>query len=120
VSRTRFLVAIAVIVLLMQFFPNQASAIRLAGIALGLLYLAVRALRTYPALYRDKKKRAAQQAADDEAYRQYKIEVDAIRAKYDPNHELTDDTAMQQEYRDELSALHDKYQAMLSRKFGPS
>ena len=118
-SRTRFLVAIAVIVLLMQFFPDQAVAIRLAGVALGLLYLAVRALRTYPALCRDKKKRAAQQAADDAAYQQYKIEADVIRAKYDPNHELTDDNAIAQEYRDELSALHDKYQGMLARKFGP-
>jgi hypothetical protein len=119
VSRTSFLVAIAVIVLLMQFFPNQASTIRLAAIGLGLVYLVIRTLRTYPAQYRQKKKRAAQEDADAEEYRQYTIELDAIRAQYDPSHKLDKNSEIPQDYRNALSALHDKYQAMLDRKFGP-
>jgi hypothetical protein len=119
VSRTRFLVAIAVAVLLIQFFPDHAGIIKLATIALGILYLAIRALRTYPAQYRNKKQQAAQEADDEAEYQRYKIELDAIRAKYDPRHELGENAVIPQEYRDELSALHDKYQAMLTRKFGP-
>ena len=60
----------------------------------------------------------AQDAADDQEYRQYKTELDSIRAKYDPNRDLTDPDSISQQYKDELSALHDKHEEMLTRKFG--
>ena len=62
---------------------------------------------------------AVQLAADDAEYRQYKMELDVIRAKYDPHRDLSEPTSISPEYRNELSALHDKHQAMLERKFGP-
>ncbi len=117
-SRTRFLVAIAVAVLLMQFLPNQANTIKWIVIALGVLYLAVQALRTYPRQFREKRVRAAQQAADEREYQRYKLELDSIRAKYDPRQELLGNVELPQEFKDELTALHGKYQAMLDRKFG--
>jgi hypothetical protein len=119
VSRTSFLVAIAVAVLMIQFFPNQAGTIKWVTVALGILYLVIRALRTYPKQYRDKKRRAALAAADDQEYRLYKTELDSIRTKYDPRHEMDENGAVPQAYKDELSALHDKHRAMLTRKFGP-
>jgi hypothetical protein len=119
VSRTLFLAAVAVIVLAMQFFPDQASHVKRTVIALGILYLAIRALRTYPRQYRDKRIRAAQEAADDREYRQYEIELEAIRAMYAPIHDLDEIAVIPQEYQNDLSALHDRHRAMLDRKFGP-
>ncbi len=110
---------IAAAVLLMQFLPNQANTIKWLTIAFGIVYLAARALRTYPQQFREKRRRAAQQAADDQEYRRYEAELEAIRARHDPQRELLGKTELPQEFKDELTALHEKYQAMLDRKFGP-
>ena len=116
--RTFFLAAIAVIVLSMQLFPNQGSAIRSAGIVLGILYLAIVILRTYPEAFKNKRKKALQEAADGQQYRQYEIELNSIRAKYGQGQSSGESGTLTPEYKDELSALHGKYQAMLERKFG--
>jgi hypothetical protein len=82
------------------------------------LYSLVWAILKGHAQYKSKSLRAALEAADAEEYRQYAVELDAIRAKYDPHRDLTDPTSIPQEFKDELSALHDKHAAMLTRKFG--
>ncbi len=114
-TRTRFLVAIAVAALLIQFLPDQASTIKWSVIALGAVYLLTMALRTYPRRFRERRQRAAQEAADERAYREYKQELDSIRAKYEADREPD---AMSEAYEAEIAALHDKYQDMLGRKFG--
>ncbi len=114
-TRTRFLVAIAVAALLIQFLPDQAHTIKWVVIALGAAYLLTMALRTYPRQFRESRQRAAQEAADERAYRDYRQELDAIRAKYEADRQPD---ALSQEYEAEIAALHDKYQDMLGRKFG--
>ena len=42
-----------------------------------------------------------------------------LRARYDGNRDLSDPTSIDPDYRDALTALHDRHQAMLDRKFGP-
>jgi hypothetical protein len=119
VSRTIFLAAIALAVLLMQLLPNQAQIFKWIAFGFGVLYLFGRALTTYPRLFRERKRRAAQQRADEQEYQQYQSDLASIRARHDPQHELVmGRSELSQEFKDELTALHEKHQAMLERKFG--
>ncbi|MGA2188059.1 MAG: hypothetical protein ABSH33_05980 [Steroidobacteraceae bacterium] len=118
-NRTRILLALLVLVVLVQLFPDRAALIKSVWVGAGALYVAIWAGARYLATRKLKSAEAAQLAADDEEYQRYKMELDAIRAKYDPNRDLTDPTSISPQYRDALSALHDKYEAMLGRKFGP-
>ena len=119
-NRTRLLVALLVVVILLQLFPEKTAIIELVAVSAGALYCLSWAISRYVAQYQKRAAQAAQDAADADAdeYRQYEMELDSIRAKYDPNGNLTDPTSISQEYKDELSALHDKHETMLTRKFG--
>ena len=118
VNRTRLLVALLVVVILLQLFPDRAAIIKLVAVVAGALYALAWALAKYRAQHRTKAALAAQEAADAEEYRQYEIELYAIREKHDPNGEGTDPDTVTPEYRAALSALHDRHEAMLNRKFG--
>jgi len=118
VNRTRLLVALLVVVILLQLFPEKTAIIELVAVSAGALYCLSWAISRYVAQYKKRAAQAAQDAADADEYRQYEMELDSIRAKYDPNGNLTDPTSISQEYKDELSALHDKHETMLTRKFG--
>jgi hypothetical protein len=72
----------------------------------------------YWARNKAKSAEAAQAAADEIEYRRYREELDAIRARFDPQRDLEDPTSIPAEYRDALNALHDNHQGMLERKFG--
>ena len=104
-SRTSFLVVIAAALLMLQFFPSHATRIKWAVVILGVAYLTIRALLTYPRLYREKKRRLAEDAADERAFGQYKMELDAILAR--------------EGSEAEVAALHDRYKETLDRKFAP-
>jgi hypothetical protein len=119
VSRTIFLVAIAVALLSMQFFPGHADISKWAVVGLGVAYLSIRALLTYPKLYKERRRRAAERAEDEQAYGRYRTELDSIRARHEPPPDALEDAAAAEAYAAELSALHDKYRDMLDRKFGP-
>ncbi len=116
--RTSLLLAAAAALLLVHFFPDLAAPVAWLALAAGLVWIAVVASRLL-AYYRNKTRRAAQQAADDLEYRSYKAELDALRAQFDPNHEWNESTDYPRAYRESLSALHQRYQAMLERRFGP-
>jgi len=117
-NRTRILLAVLVMVVLLQFFPAQANLIKAVFVGVGLLYCLVWGGRRYLAATRKKSALAAQQAADDEEYRAYQRELHAIQLKYDPHRDLDDPTSLSADYRAELNALHDRHEAMLGRKFG--
>lgn len=121
-SRTPFLVAIAVAAILIQFFPSQTGNIKWAAIALVVIYLSLRVLRTYPRQYKEKKLKAAQLAADSEEYHQYQLHLEALRKKYDLGLPDPEATAAAAEpplaYQQELTALNDSHRNMLTRKFG--
>jgi hypothetical protein len=106
-------------VILMQLFPEKAGAIeKVAIVGGGLYFLAWAALRFF-AQHKGRAAEAAQSAADETEYQVYKRELDVIRATYDPVRNLNDPTSISPEYQAALSALHDKHQDMLTRKFGP-
>ncbi|MDP8985609.1 MAG: hypothetical protein M3N97_11335 [Pseudomonadota bacterium] len=117
-TRTRLLVALLVMVILLQLFPDRAAVIKLVAVGAGALYALGWALAKYRAQRRTKAALAAQEAADAEEYRQYEMELRALREKHDPHGEGADLDAVTPEYRAELSALHDRHEAMLNRKFG--
>jgi hypothetical protein len=103
----------------MQLFPERAGAIQKVAIIGGGLYFLAWAAARYLAQHKKKKAEAAQSAADDAEYQVYKRELDVIRATHDPTRDLNDPTSISPEYQAELSALHDKHQDMLARKFRP-
>ncbi len=117
-SRTIFLATVAVAAILMELFADQVGVIKWALILLGGVYLVVRALKTYPALYREKKRKAAQLAADEQEYREFEKMLEAVRAKYRPNHLPDDSIELPAAYHEELTALNEKHRDMLTRKFG--
>jgi hypothetical protein len=119
VKRTRILVALLVVVILMQLFPEKAGVIqRVAIVGGGLYFLAWAAVR-FLAQHKRRAAEAAQSVADEAEYQEYKRELDVIRATHDPTRDLGDPTSISPEYQAALSALHDKHQDMLARKFGP-
>jgi len=119
VSRTRILVGLLVMVILMRLFPEQAGAIEKAAIFSGGLYFLAWAGVRFLAQHKKRTAEAAQSAADEAEYQEYRRELDIIRATHDPSRNLNDPTSISPEYQAALSALHDKHQDMLARKFGP-
>jgi len=119
VNRTRILVALLVVVILMQLFPEKTGAIQKVAIVGGGLYFLAWAAVRFLAQHKKRRAEAAQLAADEAEYQEYKRELDVIRATHDPARDLSDPTSISPEYREALSALHDKHQDMLARKFGP-
>jgi Skp family chaperone for outer membrane proteins len=119
VTRTRLLVALLVLVVLLQLFPQKAALLKLAAVGAGVIYFAAWGGAKYLAHYRIKSADAAQTAADDIEYGQYQAELEEIRDRYDPDRNADDPAAISPDYRDALSALHDRHQSMLGRKFGP-
>src|SRR5258706_15050454 len=115
VNRTRILVALLVMVILMQVFPEKAGAIeRVAIVGGGLYFLAWAAVR-FLAQHKRRAAEAAQLASDEVEYQEYRRELDVIRAAHDPTRDLSDPTSISAEYQAALSALHDKHQDMLAR-----
>lgn len=119
VNRTRILLALLCMVVMLQLFPGQAALIKLVAVSAGGLWCVAWAGSTYMTRRKQRLAEAAQAAADASEYQQYKAELDAIRARHDPHRDLTEPTSISPEYAGELAALHDKHQAMLDRKFGP-
>jgi hypothetical protein len=118
-TRTRLLVIILALVVLIQVFPDRARLIEVLILGGTALYCAVWAARVYSPRLKEAAKLKALAASDEAEYRQYALELQSIRAKYDPDRDFEDPTSISQEYKDELSALHDRHEAMLQRKFGP-
>jgi hypothetical protein len=106
-------------VVLMQLFPEKAGAIERVFIVGGGLYFLAWAAARFLAQRKRQRVEAAQAAADEAEYQEYKRELDVIRATHDPNRDLNDPTTISLEYQAALTALHDKHQHMLARKFGP-
>jgi hypothetical protein len=119
VNRTRILVGLLVMVILMRLFPEKAGAIEKAAIFGGGLYFLAWAGVRFLAQHKKRTAEAAQSAADEAEYQEYRRELDIIRATHDPSRNLNDPTSISPEYQAALSALHDKHQDMLARKFGP-
>jgi hypothetical protein len=116
--RTSFLLAAAGALLLVHFFPYLAGPIAWLALAAGTLWAAVFGSRIL-SFYRKKRALATQQAADDRSYAAYQAELDALRTRFDPHHEWNESTEYPSAYREDLSVLHERYRAMLERRFGP-
>jgi len=110
VSRTRFLIVIAIAALLIQLFPAYAGTIKWLAIGAGVAFLAVQALRTYPRQFKLKRLESRQRIADDAGYAEYSAALAALKA--------SGETITPEEYAVRLAALHEKHRAMLKRKFG--
>ena len=106
-------------VILMQLFPEKAGAIEEVAIVGGGLYFLAWAAVRFLAQHKRRAAEAARLAADEAEYQEYKRELDVIRAAYDPTRDLSDPTSISPQFQAALSALHDKHQDMLARKFGP-
>jgi Skp family chaperone for outer membrane proteins len=119
VSRTRILVALLILVILMQLFPERAGVIQKVAIVGGGLYFLAWAAMRFLAQRKRQRAEFARSAADEAEYQAYRRELNAIRATYDPARDLNDPTSISPEYQSALTALHDKHQDMLARKFGP-
>ena len=117
--RTGFLVIVAAAALLLQLLPNQGNTIKWGAIVLAIIFLVARLLKAYPPRFLGEKRRLAAQSAEDESqYRQYKMELDALHAKYNVPRERLAESGISDEFRAELNALHERHQGMLERKFG--
>ena len=119
INRTKILMALLVLVILVQVFPDRAARIELAGVVAGAVYFAIWGALRLLSAQRTRRAAAVLEAADAAEYQQYKAQLDAIRARHATGHEPGDLTSISPELQADLNALHDKHEAMLTRKFGP-
>jgi len=117
-TRTWFLAVIAAAAGSMQLIPAYAGPIKWVAIVSGVLYLMIRALKTYPKQYRLRKQRKAQVVADDSEYFLYSQELISLREKYTAAGAETGSGMLVERYEAEVALLHDRHRAMLERKFG--
>jgi hypothetical protein len=118
-NRTRLLIWILALVVLIQVFPDKASRIEVFAVIAALIYCAAWVIPKVLSRRKNQAAQAALAAADEQEYLQYSGELNAIRAKYDPHRDLDDPTSISPEYQAEITALLDRHDAMLRRKFGP-
>ncbi len=118
-NRTRLLVWILALVVLIQVFPDKASRIEVFAVIAALIYCAAWVIPKVLSRRKNQAAQAALAAADEQEYLRYSGELNAIRAKYDPHRDLDDPTSISPEYQAEITALLDRHDAMLRRKFGP-
>jgi Mg2+/citrate symporter len=55
---------------------------------------------------------------DEQEFKEYWAEHQAIRAKYDPEHKWNEATRTPREYREEIDLLNAQHRDMLKRRFG--
>lgn len=118
-TRTRLLIWILVVVVMLQLFPDKAGRIELFAVIAVALYGAAWGIPKYLARRKNQTANAALAQSDEEEFRRYTKELDAIKAKFDPQRDLDDPTSISPEYQEAITALLDKHDAMLKRKFGP-
>ena len=118
-NRTRILLVILGMVILLQIYPDRATLIELVAIGGGGLYAAAWYIANTRARYKRQAAQAAQAAADDREYQLYRRDLDAIRARFDPGRDLLEPASITPEYQHELDVLHERHRDMLTRKFGP-
>ena len=116
-TRTRFLVAMAVAALSVQLFPRHADSIQWIAVAVGAVYLGSVAWTLYLRHYGDRRRVEAQRRSDEEEYRRYRADLEALRLKYAVGDAgPADDVAG--DYASALASLHARHRDMLERKFG--
>jgi hypothetical protein len=118
-TRTRLLIWIVALVALLEIFPDKVGRIEVFAVVAALVYCAAWVIPKYLGRRKEQAAQTALALSDDKEYLQYSEELAAIRAKYDPQRDLDDPTSISAEYQAEISALHDRHEAMLKRKFGP-
>ena len=117
-TRTRLLIWILVVMVLLQIFPDKAGRIEAFAVIASIVYCAAWVVPKYLARRKERSARVARAHVDEKEYLQYTEALNAICAKYDPQRDFEEPTSISQEYQDEISALHDRHEAMLKRKFG--
>jgi hypothetical protein len=118
-TRTRLLVWILALAVLIQVFPDKAPRIEVFAVIAAVIYCTAWVIPKFLSRRRSQAAQAALAGADEKDYLQYVAELNAIRAKYDPHRDLDDPTSISPEYQVEITALLDRHDAMLKRKFGP-
>jgi len=119
-SRTRLLIWILALVALLQIFPDKAARIEVFAVIAAVIYCAAWVIPKYISRRKNRATRAALVTADEREYLEYAAALQAIRAKYDPQRDLDDPTSISPEYQAEITALLDRHDAMLKRKFAPN
>jgi hypothetical protein len=104
---------------LLQVFPDKAGRIEVFAVIAAVIYCAAWVIPKMLSRRKDQAAQAALAQADEQEYLEYAAALQAIRAKYDPQRDLDDPTSISPEYQAEITALLDRHDAMLKRKFGP-
>jgi hypothetical protein len=118
IGRTSLLAAVALCALMIQLFPSYVTVIKWVVIALGVLYVAVRAWTMIPAWFLERRRQEQQVSADASEYREYERDLAAIRSRFVVNDAATTVETPPAAYQAALTALNEKHKEMLIRKFG--
>jgi hypothetical protein len=89
----------------------------LVWLALG-VFAVVSSISWLKARHEQRKAMPAAKARDEEEFKMYRAEHQAIRAKYDPEHKWNEATSTPRAYREEIAELNELHSAMLKRRFG--
>lgn len=115
---TNYLLFIILLILVKQFYPALLDTL-LPVIAGGLaLYGCYWLVAKFPAQWKKRKAERQQEQKDEAEFWEYQRKHDAIRAKYDPEHEWNEATSVPQEYLGEIRNLNIEHREMLRRRNG--
>ena len=109
-TRTRFLLTLLVVAVLLRVFPDRSALVERAALGAVALYSLIWLGSRFWGQQRARRQRDRRTAADAQQYREYERELADIRARIDES---------SPQYQVELNALHDRHRDMLGRKFGP-
>jgi len=111
---TNVLLLIVAALLFELVHPSWAP---LVWLALG-VFAVVSTTSWLKARHEHRKAMRAAKASDEEEFKVYWAEHQAIRAKYDPEHKWNEATSTPREYQEEIDELNQMHRAMLKRRFG--
>lgn len=108
-TRTRLLLTLLVLAILLRLFPDRAALIEQVAVGGAALYCTLWLGSRFLRRYRARRQGEILAAADAAEYRDYERALADIRARMEES---------SPQFQIEVSALHERHREMLVRKFG--
>ena len=115
---TNFLLAVILFVLVKQFYPQAVETLGPLIFVAATIYCCYWLVAKLPGQWRQRNAAQQQEQEDEKAFWELQRKCEAVRSKYDPNHEWNEATSRPKEYLHEIKQLNREYREMLQRRNG--
>lgn len=115
---TNYLLFVILLILVMQFYPNLLAELLPVVIGALMLYCCYWLVAKLRAQWTKRGAEKQQEQKDEAEFWEYQRKHNAIRVKYDPEHEWNEATSVPKEYLNEIRSLIIEHREMLQRRNG--